>query len=904
MADFQLEHKALLEKYKSSLQGLTQSEAKKRLEDFGANELSDTVQKNYIKEYLKQYVQFFAILLEVAAILAFIAHSYAPEDGNNILGYAIGVAVFINATFSFWQEYKADKAMEALLRLMPTEVRIRREEKAQSIDARELVPGDIVLLEEGDKIAADAVLLENTALYINTALINGESRPSRRELEISKNTKRALEAKNMVFAGTSVVSGSAVALVVATGHATEFGKIATLTKNVQKRLTPMQKEVIHITHILTLIALAMGVVFFMLGVFSGQGYLLAAIFALSLIVANVPEGLMPTITLSLSLASQRMARRNALIKNLDSVQTLGSASVICTDKTGTLTRNEMTLKEIRLCGGEHITLTGEGYATQGEFHWDGEADERTQTRLDELLLSGVLNSRASIEDDKLIGDPTELALVCAAKKKGLDTKEYKKLSENPFDSERKMMSSLYQKGEDATLYVKGAVEVVFEKASHYRDANGERQTFDAEAKEKMHRYAEEFEEGAYRVLAIAQGKSDKEEDLTLLGLVAIMDLPRKEVKEALAECKSAGIRTMMITGDNDRTAQAIARKIGLEFDSVLTGEEVERLSEEELEKRLAKENILFARMASNQKLKIATALQNNGEVVAMTGDGVNDAPALKRADIGIAMGLSGTDVAKEAADMILLDDNFKSIVSAIEEGRTVYFNIKKFVTYILSSNVPEIVPYILQFFFKIPLPLSVIQILSIDLGSDMLPGLALGSEKPEKNIMKRPPIAPSEKILDWEVFKRGYFFIGVIEATAAMVAFISFLLMHGWEYGTVDLGDPLLQSQAMTMTLLGAVSCQLVNVWTMRSWEFSAWSVGLWSNKLLLGAMVLEFLWIWMLLGLEPVQKIFHTASIPLNELWILLPFPIILFVSHEFYKYRLRCKKGLNEQNGATNLV
>lgn len=895
MADFQLEHKELLEKYKSSIQGLYEDDVRKRLEDFGTNELRDTTQKNYIKEYLKQYVQFFAILLEVAAILAFIAHSYAPEDGNNILGYAIAVAVFINATFSFWQEYKADKAMEALLCLMPTEVRIRREDKVKSIDARELVPGDIVLLEEGDKIAADAVLLENTALYINTALINGESRPSRRELESSKSVKRALEAKNMVFAGTSVVSGSGVALVVATGHATEFGKIATLTKNVQKRLTPMQKEVINITHILTLIALAMGVVFFMLGVFSDQGYLLAAIFALSLIVANVPEGLLPTITLSLSLASQRMAKRNALIKNLDSVQTLGSASVICTDKTGTLTRNEMTLKEIRLCGGEHITLTGEGYEMQGEFHWDGEADERAQTRLEELLLSGVLNSRASIEGDKLIGDPTELALVCAAKKKGLDTKEYEKLSENPFDSERKMMSSLYTRGKDSTLYVKGAVEVLFEKVSHYKDANGECQTFDAEAKEKMRHYAEEFEEGAYRVLAIAQGKSDKEEDLTLLGLVAIMDLPRKEVKEALAECKSAGIRTMMITGDNDRTAQAIARKIGLEFDSVLTGEEVERLSDEELERRLAKENILFARMASNQKLKIATALQNNGEVVAMTGDGVNDAPALKRSDIGIAMGLSGTDVAKEAADMILLDDNFKSIVSAIEEGRTVYFNIKKFVTYILSSNVPEIVPYILQFFFKIPLPLSVIQILSIDLGSDMLPGLALGSEKPEKNIMKRPPIAPSEKILDWEVFKRGYFFIGVIEATAAMVAFIGFLLMHGWEYGTVDLGDELLQSQAMTMTLLGAVSCQLVNVWTMRSWEFSAWSVGLWSNKLLLGAMVLEFLWIWMLLGLEPVQKIFHTASIPLSELWILLPFPIILFVSHEFYKYRLRCKKGLN---------
>ncbi|MDH5465657.1 MAG: HAD-IC family P-type ATPase, partial [Thiovulaceae bacterium] len=401
-----------------------------------------------------------------------------------------------------------------------------------------------------------------------------------------------------------------------------------------------------------------------------------------------------------------------------------------------------------------------------------------------------------------------------------------------------------------------------------------------------------YEEEAYRVLALAKNSSFSESGLTLLGISAIMDLPRPEVKEAIAACKSAGIRIMMITGDNAKTAQAIAKKINMHYDSVLTGEEVANLSEQLLEERLSKETILFARMASSQKLKIASALQNIGEVVAMTGDGVNDAPALKRADIGIAMGNTGTDVAKEAADMILLDDNFKSIVAAIEEGRTVYFNIKKFVTYILSSNVPEIVPYILQFFFKIPLPLSVIQILSIDLGSDMLPGLALGSEKPEKNIMSRPPVGHHEKLLDWEVFKRGYFFIGIIEATAAMVAFIGFLLMHGWHYGEVDLNDPLLHAQAMTMTLLGAVTCQLANIWTMRSWEFSAFSLSWKSNKLLLFAMFAEFLWIWMLLGLESVQKVFHTASIPFSQLWILLPFPLFLFISHEYYKYHRR-KQG-----------
>ena len=888
MKSYKLNKSQLLEKFHTSINGLSEVDAKRRLNDFGPNEIQEKEKKSYTKEYLKQYIQFFAILLEVAAFLAFIANSYVPNEGNDILGYAIIAAVVINATFTFWQEYKADKAMEALLKLMPTIVTVLRDNENKNIDAKGLVPGDIIILEEGDKVAADAVIIKCEEFYINTSALNGESNPSKRSSEQVDNISRALDAKNMVYAGTSVISGNAIAVVIATAQATEFGKIATLTKNIQKTLTPMQKEVIHITHILTLIALAMGAVFFLLGMFSEQGFLLAAIFALSLIVANVPEGLLPTITLSLSLASQRMAKRNALIKNLDSVQTLGSVTVICTDKTGTLTQNQMTLKQILLAGGEHISVSGEGYTSKGKFTIK-ESNESTDKRLDELLLAGRLNSRATIDKDELIGDPTELAIVSAANKRNIDTDSFTKIEEMPFSSERKMMSSIYTKDSQKTLYTKGAVEMIFERSNKYMNKNGDIKNFDLHIKKEILKGADEYENQAYRVLAIAKGVDSSEDELIFLGLVAIMDMPRAEVKDAIEQCTSAGIRTIMITGDNDKTAQAIAKKISLEYDSVLTGRELEELDDETLENSLKNNTILFARMTSSQKLRIAQALQKNGEVVAMTGDGVNDAPALKRADIGIAMGTSGTDVAKEAADMILLDDNFKSIVSAIEEGRTVYFNIKKFVTYILSSNVPEIVPYILQFFFKIPLPLSVIQILSIDLGSDMLPGLALGSEKPEKNIMKRPPIGNSEKILDWEVFKRGYFFIGLIEATAAMVAFISFLLLHGWSYGTVDLNDPLLHSQAMTMTLLGAISCQLVNVWTMRSWEFSAWSVGFTSNKLLLGAMVLEFFWIWMLLGYEPVQKIFHTAHIPFNELWILLPFPIILFVSHEYYKYTKR---------------
>lgn len=825
----------------------------------------------------------------MAALLSFIADHYAPNEGSDILGYAIFGAVIINATFTFWQEYRADKAMEELLKLMPTNVSLRREGKIASITAHEIVPGDIMLLEEGDKVAADGIILEANSLYLNLSSLNGESAPVARDL-MPGETNRALDAKNMVFAGTTVLSGSGVAVASATGNATEFGKIASLTKNVRKSITPMQREIIHITRTFTIIALLMGCIFFALGLFSGKGIMLASIFALALIVANIPEGLLPTISLSLSLASQRMARRNALIKNLDSVETLGSVTVICTDKTGTLTRNEMTLKLLWLAGGEEVSISGEGYRESGEFSFD-QQNESSENRLAALLTAGLLNCRASIDEESLHGDPTELAIVTAARKKGIKPTEMKKVQEFIFTSERKMMSSVYQEGETTWLFAKGAVEALLPRCTTFLASDGTEHPLSEADRQTAITRADTFENQAFRVLLIARGTKAEEENLSMLGLLAIMDLPRQGVPEAVATCKAAGIRTMMITGDNPRTAAAIARQIGMDFDRVITGPELEGMGDDQLEEILVKETVLFARMASSQKLRIATYLQNSGEVVAMTGDGVNDAPALKKADIGIAMGVSGSEVAKEAADMVLLDDNFSSIVIAIEEGRTVYFNVKKFVTYVLASNMPEIVPYILQFFLKIPLPLSVIQILSIDLGTDILPGVALGSERPEKNIMNRPPVSRTEKILDREVFLRGYFFLGIIEATAAMVAFLFFLHLHGWQYGTVTLADPLLHRQAMTMTLLGAVTCQIFNSWTMRSWEFSTFSLGFFSNRLMLWAIAVELVWVWSLLNVAAMQKIFNTAHVPLGELWILLPFPVVLFLSHEGYKWRRRRK-------------
>lgn len=889
-----LPHTEVLKRLNSSTEGLSESVAQQRLEEFGPNHIAQRPPRNWLKEYLKQYLQFFAILLEVASGLAFIANYYDPGQGNDVLGWAILGAVVVNASFSFWQEYRADKAMEALMRLMPTSNTLLRNGNKVRVQAEHIVPGDILILEEGDRISADAILLEAHSLYVNLSTLNGESTPVLRQA-LPDPAERELDAQNLVFAGTTVIAGSGRAVVFATGAATEFGKIATLTRDVQKTLSPMQREIIVITRILTLIAFSMGLIFLGLGLLSGKGWLTASIFALSLIVANVPEGLLPTITLALSMASQRMAKRQALVKNLDSVETLGSATVICTDKTGTLTRNEMTVRHFWLTGGETITLSGEGYFQTGSWESDILQTD-TFVRLQRLVIAGVLNSHARIEGNQALGDPTELALVAAAAKIPHHLDGYIRLTENPFSSERRMMSTLLRFQEQTVLFAKGAPEVILERCSHRLGPGGVRLPLDTPARQTIQQVAEAFESNAFRVLALAEGQGPEESDLTLLGLAAIMDLPRPEVAKAIQNCYSAGIRVLMITGDHPRTAEAVARQIGLRVDRVMTGNELRTLSEAQLSALLKNQDILFARMESSQKLLIASVLQRNGEVVAMTGDGVNDAPALRKADIGIAMGKAGTDVTKEAADMILLDDNFSSIVAAIEEGRTVYFNIKKFCTYHLTSNIPEILPYIFSFFFKIPLPLSVIQILSIDLASDLVPGLALGSEPPEKNIMQRPPVARNERILDWEVFKRGYCMNGLIEVTASMCGFLGFLFLHGWTYGDLSITNTLLHRQAMTMSLLGAVTCQMFNLLSLRSYEFAAWRLSLWANPAILWALLFDLIWAWSLLHVPAMQLIFNTAWVPGQALWLLLPFPLLLFATHEGYKAWRRHRYALSE--------
>ncbi|MDI6717993.1 MAG: cation-transporting P-type ATPase [Methanomicrobiales archaeon] len=863
--------------------GLTGDEAERRLAEYGFNEIERRQKKNYLAAYGRQYTSFFAILLEAAAALAFVAHLASPQEGYDILGFAIVAVVIVNASFAFWQEYKAEKTVEALMRLLPALVTVRRDGVPAKVEARRVVPGDLLLLDEGDKIAADAVLIEANSLYVNMATLTGESRPVRRTAG-PEPREQILDARNVAFAGTTVTSGNGVGVVFATGKDTQFGRIATLTETVARRRTPMELELARMTRVFTLIALTIGAVFFALAVLFGRGLFLASIFALALIVANIPEGMLPTVTLSLSLASQNMAKRNALVKNLDAVQTLGSATVILTDKTGTLTRSEMTLREIYLTSGEEITVSGEGYFQGGEFHFRKEL-KGSKERLQLCLISGMLDCRARIEDSMVFGDPTELAIVAAAHKAEIGESGYIRTGEIPFTSERKMMSTIYARNAQKYIFSKGAPEVILGISRYYIDADSQVKELDEARRTTILRRAEEFEKRAYRVLAIAYQRGEEEADLIVLGLVAFMDVPRGEVGEAIAKCRTAGVRVMILTGDSPFTAMAIAEQIGLPVDQTITGDQILAYSDEELGELLKTRDILFARVPSDQKLRIAGILQKNGEIVAMTGDGVNDAPALKRADIGVAMGIRGTEVAKEAADIVLLDDNFASIVAAIEEGRTVYFNIKKFVTYILSSNMPEIVPYILWFFLAIPLPLAVIQVLAIDLGTDLVPALALGAEQAEEDIMDRPPVGQTERILDREVFKRGYGFLGIIEATAAMTGFFALLFLQGWQYGDLAVSGTVLHRQAMTMTLLGAIFCQIANAWTLRAWEHPSFGRGLSSNRLLVYGIALEIVLVLLFLFVEPIQFVFSTAFVPYPYLLILVPFPVLLYAGHEIYK-------------------
>ncbi|MGZ5001902.1 MAG: cation-translocating P-type ATPase [Chthoniobacterales bacterium] len=865
----------------SSSDGLTAEEAQRRLLEYGRNEVEQIRGESMLVRFSKGFTHFFAIILWIAAGLSFFAEWRDPGQGMATLGFAILGVIAINGVFSFWQEYRAEQAVAALKKLLPQRVKVLRAGKATEETASNLVPGDVVFLAEGDNVPADCRLIEAFGVRVNNATITGESLPHSRDANACAETD-FMQSRNVLLAGTSLVSGDAKALVFATGMRTAFGQIAHLTQATREPMSPLQKEIARLSRLVALLSLGLGALFFFIGRGVGLSFWQNFLFAIGIIIANVPEGLLPTVTLALAMGSQRMARRKALIRHLPSVETLGSATVICTDKTGTLTENRMVVRQI-FAGGSFRDPAANDLG-------------RNHPRFVECAIYCENVKRSS--RDTLLGDPMEIALVQMGCDAMRDGPAFARVDEIPFDSDRKRLSTLHRTPDGLVLYTKGAPEVVLERCRAL-ELDGRTQPLTLELREKVVSAQEAMAEKGLRVLALAHRSVPKnyrrdqlEEDLVLSGLVGLEDPPRAEVPEAIAKCHDAGIKVIVVTGDHPQTATAIAREIGLVKSAsplVITGVQLKLLSDEQLQLALDSEEIIFARVAADQKMRIVSALKRKGHIVAVTGDGVNDAPALKKADIGVSMGISGSDVARAAADMILLDDNFASIVAAIEEGRAVFVNIRKFLTYVLTSNVPELVPYLGFVLFKIPLALTIIQILAVDLGTDMLPALALGAEKPEPDVMRRPPRRLHERLFDRGLMLRVYGVLGLMESVAAMSAFFFILHRGGWHYGQPLDARALLYLQATTACLSAIVVTQIVAVFHCRSERESAFCCGLFTNKLLLLGIAVEIVLI-LLIDYTPAgYALFGTAPIPLAAWLFMFPLALAMLVLEELRKWLVR---------------
>lgn len=906
----------VFEQLQTNEEGLTTEEATKRLDLYGKNTIKEKQGKSLYLLFLANFTSMLAILLWVSGAIAFIAQM--PQ-----LGIAVWCVNLINGIFSFIQEYRAGKATEALKSLISSYARVIRNGQEQQIPAEELVPGDLILIEEGEKISADARLVMSSDLRVNQSALTGESHPVQKYADaVEGKDLESFEIPNLIFAGSTVSSGSGQAVVVKTGMNTEFGKIADLTLNVSEELSPLQKELVRLTKQISIIAFAFGLTFFLLAIFFVKNPIAESfIFALGMIVAFIPEGLSPTVTLALAQGVQRMAKKNALVKNLSSVETLGCTTVICTDKTGTLTQNEMTVNHIWLPGRE-LKVTGSGFAPKGKILDNGrEISAVNDSALNLLVTAASLCSNAKVIPPNqenphytVLGDPTEACLGVVAEKAGVHVdflqRELPRIYELHFDSRRKRMTTIHQlntpvHGKTRVAFTKGAPKELIDLCETV-NVNGAVSPLTAEFKATVMAANDQYARLGLRVLAVAVryiGEDDQdlpadvseytvdniERKMTFIGLVVMADPPRPEVPDAVAKCHQAGIRIVMITGDYGLTAESIAKQIGIvrgDSPRVISGVELENLSDEELRK-LLKQEIIFARVAPEQKYRVVENLQKVGEVVAVTGDGVNDAPALKKADIGVAMGISGTDVAKEAADMILTDDNFASIVQAVEQGRAVYNNIRKFLLYILNSNMPEAVPSAFFLFSRgaIPLPLTIMQILFIDLGTDLIPALGLGSEEPESGIMRKPPRNLAEPLLNKRIIFKAFCWYGILASVVSMCGYFFVNFSHGYSAaGWAEKGSNV-YLVATTMTLAGIVFSQIGAVMNCRTERQSVFKKGLWKNPIINIGIAAEILFLALIMYVPLLQDVFGTAPIGTKNWLLLFCVPPIILMIEEIRK-------------------
>ena len=877
----------VLHRLQTSSTGLTVAEADCRRATFGPNSIENRASQSVFRNFAGQFTHFFALVLWLAAALAFLSELRQAGEGMATLGWAIVAVIAINGLFAFAQEYRAQRAIDALSRLLPQTAHVLRNGVMQEILATELVPGDVIELDSGALIPADCVLLDAYAVRVNNATITGESVPQLRDA--SPSHVDVLNARNILLAGTVLAAGRARAVVYATGTKTQFGRIAHLTQTGIKQSSPLLDEIRRLSRWTAMLASGIGAVFFILGHWMGLSLWANLVFAIGIIVALVPEGLLPTVTLALALATQRMAERQALIRHLPAVETLGSTTVICTDKTGTLTLNRMEIACL--------------YVFDERISARVLVEERGRKVAIDALLGNAQHCNdidETISGANASGDPMERALLRLAHSLGLDRSAAHRVDELPFDSERRRMSVIVHGACGYTLYCKGALETVLPRCDWVMSETG-RLPLDASLRERLLQRESEMAREGLRVIAFAESNSEthndiaaQEDNLVFVGLAGFTDPPRDEVYGAIRSCKAAGVRVIMVTGDHPHTAQAVAQAIGLAGTNprVITGDALNYMSTAELERALDQSEPLFARVTAEQKLRIVQSLRHKGEVVAVTGDGVNDAPALKAAHVGVAMGIAGTDVARQAADLILLDDNFASIVAAIEEGRGVFDNIRKFLTYILTSNIPELAPYLAFVLCPVPLGLTIVQILAVDLGTDLVPALALGAEKPSAELMKRPPRRKDERLIDAALVLRAYGFLGLLEAAIALSTFFFVLVRGGWHYGEVLPSGSRLYMEATTACLAAIVIAQIANVFLCRDPDRSAISSYA-RNVLIKWAIVFELVLILAIVYAPIGQRIFGTASLT-SEAWIfMIPLVATMFGLEELRKWIIRRQRG-----------
>ncbi|GAB4446409.1 MAG: cation-translocating P-type ATPase [Anaerolineales bacterium] len=864
----------------SAESGLSQKEAEARLAQYGPNEIQAAHRVSPWEILFEQFKNVLILILLGATAISFFL-------GHGVESIVIAVIVLFAVGLGFVQEYRAERAIDALRQMAAPMATVLRGGEERKIPARDVVPGDVVILHTGDRIPADGRVIESINLQVEEAALTGESVPVEKHTDPlpsdpSTGSGQALpvgDRRNMVYAGTAVTYGRGRALITATGMQTEFGKIAQLLQTVETTRTPLQQNLDRVGATLARAAFVVVAIIVALGLLRGQPFIEMLIFGIALAVAVVPEALPAVVTISLAIGVQKMVKRNALIRRLPAVETLGSTSVICSDKTGTLTKDEMTVRKIYVAA-QVFTVSGSGYAPEGHFSTNGGAPSEISGELKQLLTAAVLASDAKLVQNgssgatggwDIKGDPTEGALVVAAAKAGVQKEAldriYPRVQEIPFTSESKRMTTLHRTEQGIVAYTKGAPEIILENCDFILTAEGIKKLDDVTRRQALDA-AKDFASQALRVLAVAS-KPDAALDsaqtgMTFLGLTGMIDPPRPEAKAAIAVCEEAGIRPVMITGDHPLTAQAVARELGLlKTGRVVTGAELDAISDEEFKREVETIDV-YARVSPAHKLRVVTALQANDHIVAMTGDGVNDAPALKKADIGIAMGITGTDVTKEAAAMTLTDDNFASIVAAVEEGRGVFGNIKKYLMYLLSSNIGEIGLMAGSALLGLPLPLTAVQILYVNLATDGLPALALSVDPPEKDLMKRKPRNPRTGIFTRPV-------VSLMVAGGLWSTLIN-LGLFIWAYNS---GRSL--EEAMTMTFVSLVLVQFFKAYNFRSDRHSIFNRPF-ENKWLNTAILWEAVLLLLIVYVPALHEPFSTFSLPLVD-WAII-FALSLTIS------------------------